>query len=134
MSRQTVSCDFDGVLHTYASGWTGYEPLDGVEPGSLEMVNELIELGYRVVVVSSRAHITEGKEAIEVWLARNGFPALEVTHEKVLAVAYIDDRAVPYTTGSGAWQEVVNRVDALAARARSTDYIPNTVTSTGETS
>lgn len=123
---KTVAVDFDGVIHTYNSGWTGYTPEDGPEPGALDFIWELIEQGYRVVVMSSRAHNAEGLAAIHDWLLANGFPELEVTHEKVMAVAYVDDRAVPYSTGSGEWSAVAARISALATQASTQDRILST--------
>lgn len=119
----TVSVDFDGVLHAYASGWTGYQPLDGPEPGALEFVQLLLGHGYRVVVVSTRAHTYMGQVYIHEWLTQHGFPQLEVTSEKTMAIAYVDDRAVPYDTGSGEWSSAMQRIHELADRAAKTDVI-----------
>lgn len=110
---RTVSVDFDGVIHTYASGWTGYEPTDGPEPGAKEFLVELLARGIEPVIVSSRADTPEGRDAIRSWLHLHGFPHLQVTHEKVKAVAYIDDRAIRYDTGSGAWDDVLTQVGHL---------------------
>lgn len=111
---KTVSVDFDGVLHTYASGWTGVEPTDPPEPGALEFIERLIFMGLKPVVVSSRADTPSGVRHIEIWLHRHGFPQMRVTNEKVQAIAYVDDRAVPYNTGSGAWPAVIDQITDLA--------------------
>lgn len=97
---RTVVVDFDGVLHSYASGWTGVRPQDPPEPGALEFVEWLIENGAHVVIMSTRANRRRGMRAIRHWLRDHGFPALTVTHRKVNAVAYVDDRAVPYAGGN----------------------------------
>lgn len=123
---KTVAVDFDGVIHTYQSGWTGYTPTDGPEEGAREFIAELQAQGYRVVIMSSRAHTSEGIQAIRGWLEQYGFPELDVTHEKVMAVAYVDDRAVPYVTGSGAWSAVASHIDDLANRASKQDRILST--------
>lgn len=123
---RTVAIDFDGVIHSYTSGWTGYEPLDDPEPGAKEFVYDLLAQGYIVVVMSARAHCPEGVLATEAWLERHGFPELRVTNEKVMAIAYIDDRAVPYVTGSGAWSSVFPRIAQLADRAAVLDVAPTT--------
>jgi hypothetical protein len=120
---RTVAVDFDGVIHTYASGWTGYEPTDGPEPGALEFIERLISDGYRVVIMSSRAHTADGRRHIQRWLLRYGFPVLEVTAQKVMAVAYVDDRAVPYETGSGSWPAALDRIEALTVGAAKQDRI-----------
>ncbi|MEU3031247.1 hypothetical protein ACPCBC_32710 [Streptomyces incarnatus] len=48
------------------------------------------------MIVSTRANTRRGARAIRAWLALHDFPRLTVTDRKVNAVAYIDDRAVPY--------------------------------------
>lgn len=120
---KTVALDFDGCIHSYTSGWTGYKPLDGPEPGALEFVHALHRNGFRVVVMSTRAHNAEGEFEIKRWLLKYGFPALEVTSEKTMAIAYVDDRAVPYHTGSGKWKHALKRIHELAELAAKTDVI-----------
>lgn len=111
---KNVSVDFDGVLHTYQSGWTGPEPTDPPEPGALEFVTGLIDMGLNPIIVSSRADTISGRLHIKAWLERHGFPPLDVTNEKVQAIAYVDDRAIRYDTGSNAWASVVEEIKVLA--------------------
>ncbi|MFE9976664.1 hypothetical protein ACFYRD_39715 [Streptomyces hirsutus] len=116
LNGKVVAVDFDGVLHSYTSGWTGYVPVDPPEPGALRFVHWLIGRGAEVVIVSSRANRLEGAEAIRAWLRTHGFPELEVTHVKVRAVGYVDDRAVPYAPGH--WDECKARVSLLSGSYR----------------
>lgn len=95
-NKPAVCVDFDGVLHSYKSGWCGTtiipdEPVDG----SVQWITELIDSGLRVVVSSSRARTCAGQEAIRNWLEDNEYPVSEmtITHSKVPALMYIDDRA-----------------------------------------
>lgn len=97
---RTVAVDFDGVLHSYVSGWTGIRPTDPPEPGAREFVDWLITNGATVVITSTRANRRRGARAIRRWLSEHGFPPLPVTHHKVNAVAYVDDRAVHYRGGN----------------------------------
>lgn len=92
----TIALDFDGPIHSYRRGWTGYTPEDPVTPGALEFVQMLLAAGARVVVHTSRADSGPGIAAVYEYLARNGFPDLEVTYQKVPAAAYVDDRAVHF--------------------------------------
>ncbi|MGW7723109.1 hypothetical protein ACWGJ6_07135 [Streptomyces canus] len=108
-----VAVDFDGVLHSYTSGWTGYQPIDPPEPGAREFVEWLMDQGAEVVIVSSRANRRRGVRAIRQWLQVHGFPEVEITHRKVRAVAYVDDRAVPY--GQGNWGACRSRIAGLSA-------------------
>lgn len=108
-----IAVDFDGVLHSYTSGWTGWVPVDPPEPGAREFIDWMLAQGLEVVVTSARAHSEEGAEAIRSWLAAYGFPELRVTNEKVRAAAYIDDRAVPYLGGD--WDHCRSRILRLAS-------------------
>ncbi len=111
---RTIALDFDGTLHPYTEGWVGSVPAD--EPpidGALEFATVLKGDGYRLVVFSCRADHPEGLQGIEVWLKKYGFDVLidEVTHLKPPAIAYVDDRAVPFR---GSWRNVLDGIDQLA--------------------
>ena len=61
----TVSFDFDGVIHSYRSGWKGAAvipdpPVEGIK----EVIEQLISDGLCVVICSSRAESFEGQTAI----------------------------------------------------------------------
>lgn len=117
-----VAVDFDGVLSAYRS-WRGITELDPPEEGAREFVLGLVSDGYDVVVMSSRARYADGYRAIVKWLSDNDFPPLQVTHEKVLACAYVDDRAIHYAPGSGSWADATQRVKELSNHASSTDVL-----------
>ena len=101
---RTISWDFDGVLHSYTSGWTGDVPTDGPVPGALEAVLAFEAAGYRQGVHTCRALTWTGLEATRAWLVAHGFPPLEVSAVKPHAVLYVDDRAYRFT---GAWDELL---------------------------
>ena len=95
---RTICFDFDGVIHSYASGWKGAsvipdKPVNGIR----ELIAELREKGIRIVVVSSRCNSPGGKEATESWLNENGITVDEVTNERPDCIANIDDRGIPFT-------------------------------------
>ena len=99
--HRIVALDFDGVLHAYERGWTGPVPEDPPVPGAREFVRWLQEeLHSEVVVFTTRAETEEGRVATREWLARHGFPELEVTNVKPRATLFIDDRAAPRFEGS----------------------------------
>lgn len=111
---RTVAVDFDGVLHPYTAGWVGSVPAD--EPpieGAREFLIWLRDNGFEVVVFSTRADHEDGLVGILGWLHKHRLVVYvkRVTHEKVPAIAYVDDRAVPY---HGDWLTVVDGVLALA--------------------
>lgn len=93
--KPTVVFDFDGVIHSYRSGWKGpgITP-DPVVPGIAEAIEELRAGGYRVIVVSTRCADPEGKAAVESYLTANGILVDGVMAEKPPAMCYVDDRAI----------------------------------------
>lgn len=98
----TVVFDFDGVIHSYKSGWKGAGVIpDPVVPGIAEVICRLREDGYRVVVVSTRCSSIEGMEAVEVYLKENHIVVDDVLAEKPPAVCYVDDRAVCFRGNAG---------------------------------
>lgn len=101
---KTIAVDFDGVIHSYESGWTGPEPIDAPVIGALAGVAALKALGYRVVVFSCRALTAEGRAATERWLRQWGIDVDEVTGIKPHAALYVDDRAHRF---DGDWETVV---------------------------
>lgn len=94
--KQTVILDFDGVIHSYTSGWKGADVIPD-EPvfGIVQAINEIRE-EYRVVVVSTRCYQTGGIDAIKAWLDKYGIEVDDVTSEKPPALVQIDDRAITF--------------------------------------
>ena len=94
---RTVVFDFDGVIHSYTSGWKGKTNIpDPPVPGIQEALKEIHDAGYEVVVVSTRCKTVLGRMAIENWLDMYGMTQEvdKVCKEKPPAIAYIDDRAI----------------------------------------
>jgi hypothetical protein len=96
MNKPTVIFDFDGVIHSYKSGWNGAtvipdEPVPGIREAIVEIRNH-----YRVVVVSTRCYQEGGIDAIHDWLLDHNIPVDDVTSEKPPAIVQIDDRAIKF--------------------------------------
>lgn len=105
----TIAIDFDGVIHSYTSGWQGGHVIpDSPVPGSIEFLAYLCEdgRGVDVVIFSSRAKTWRGRRAIRAWLQKHGgahwhddgmgvpgIESIKITAVKPAAVVYIDDRA-----------------------------------------
>lgn len=112
---RTVCVDFDGTLHPYTAGWCGSVPAD--EPpilGAGEFLTNLHRLGYRIVIFSTRADHQDGLDGITAWMDKHRLEYDAITHEKVGAIAYVDDRAVPFT---GDWQAVLSGISALVGQS-----------------
>lgn len=115
----TVALDFDGTLHPYTNGWTGSTPDNEPPiPGSRTFINQLLSLGYQIVIFSVRADHEEGRVGIEQWLAKwygvEIAGQIRVTHEKPPAIAYVDDRAVVFTPEEPNWDECLSGIELLA--------------------
>lgn len=93
--KQTVVFDFDGVIHSYTSGWQGETVIpDPPVPGIKEAIAEIRAAGYEVVVASTRTATAKGYGAVRAWLMDNGIKVDRVCIEKPPAIVYIDDRAI----------------------------------------
>lgn len=115
---KTVALDFDGVLCTYESGWTGPTPTDPPNVGALDFVRRLIAANAKVIIFSTRASDAEGYAGIVNWLKLHKFPVLEVTPSKPAAIAYVDDRAVTfrrYSSGVCNWDDCFGQIGDLAS-------------------
>lgn len=94
-TKQTVVFDFDGVIHSYTSGWHGPGNIpDPPVPGIREAIAEIRAAGYEVVVVSTRTATIEGFGAVRAWLMDHDIEVDRVCAEKPPAIVYIDDRAI----------------------------------------
>ena len=93
--KKIVVFDFDGVIHSYTSGWQGVEVCDDPPvPGIKEAIHGIREAGYCVCVYSSRCSSIEGIGAIGEYLQKHGIEVDEVSMRKPPAIVYIDDRAI----------------------------------------
>lgn len=95
--KYTVVFDFDGVIHSYNSGWQGIDvisdpPVDGIK----EVIAELRNKGYEVVVVSTRCSKPSGILAILDWLEKYNIKVDKVSDIKPPAIVYVDDRAITF--------------------------------------
>jgi hypothetical protein len=106
LAQRTLCIDFDGVLHTYSRGWHDGTLYDPPIPGAIAALWALREAGYVLVVHTTRCADPSQTQLIRDWLERYGAPVIwKVTHEKLPALAYIDDRAVRFTD----WPDIRKR-------------------------
>jgi len=100
--KRTLCLDFDGVIHSYTSGWQGADVIaDQPVPGAREFVIAALE-HFDVAVFSSRSGQPGGIPAMTVWMRKHGFPVDRVTFPTAKPAAWltIDDRALMFT---GVW-------------------------------
>jgi hypothetical protein len=109
MEKPILCLDFDGVIHSYTSGWKGFTTIpDPVTKGFFDWLEEASKL-FKVVIFSSRCTDPRGIKAMREWL-RGEATAHYVTLENVpdhvrlltfadhkpAALVTIDDRAVTF--------------------------------------
>jgi len=93
-----VAVDFDGVIHSYTSGFHGFENImDPPVEGAIEILKDYIA-NIKVAIFSTRASCPEGVAAIKGWLLKYGLTqeevdSLTITNSKIHANLYIDDRS-----------------------------------------
>lgn len=112
MARDMVCIDFDGVLHSYASGWKGADIIpDPPMPGALDALR-MYTSHFTVCIFSARSSQEGGIAAMREWLMvwaekeRLGTAWMENIQfptVKPPAKVTLDDRAICFT---GAWPTV----------------------------
>lgn len=67
-----ICLDFDGVIHSYKSGWKGAHVIpDDPVPGAIEAILGYLNAGgLEVAIHSSRSKSLRGRRAMKRWLAK----------------------------------------------------------------
>lgn len=91
--------DFDGVLHSYTSGWQGAKNIPGPPVrGALQWLNRMIDSGkFDIYIYSSRGRYLGGRRAMRKWLLKSGLwppyiKRIRFSTRKPPALLTIDDR------------------------------------------
>ena len=116
MTKPIISLDFDGVIHSYSSGWKGPRTIpDEPVKGALDFIQECLIEDWDVVIHSSRARYFGGISAMKTWLKRhsgnswydspagNGIENVRFVRWKPPALVTIDDRALTFR---GRWPDL----------------------------
>jgi hypothetical protein len=103
-ARRTICLDFDGVIHSYRSGWCGAEVIPDPPIHGTQQAIARLRKRYRVVIHSARCATEAGYEAVQAWLRKHGLEVDGVCRYKPPAAIYVDDRAVPFR---GDWQQTI---------------------------
>jgi hypothetical protein len=121
MGKPILCVDFDGVIHSYTSGWKGADVIpDPPVDGAMEFLLNATEK-FRVAIFSSRSNQPGGLGAMQRWLTGNlnryvddgsmhdrqemedKRSRIEWPLEKPAAMVTLDDRAITF---SGTWPSV----------------------------
>lgn len=95
--RDTICVDFDGVLHSYSSGWKGGTVIpDPPVPGAIEWLARAHER-YELAILSTRTRESGAADAMRAWLRAHGLAPeiverISFPRSKPSARVYIDDR------------------------------------------
>lgn len=106
--KPILSLDFDGVIHSYLSGWQGADnapdvPVPGVKDFILDAMNM-----FTITVFSSRSHQDGGIEEMrrylieEVGLSEQVVEGIDFPTSKPPALLSIDDRGMQF---NGVWPD-----------------------------
>ena len=97
--RKPILClDFDGVLHSYGSGWQGARNIpDPPVAGALKFLVTAMQ-SFQVAIYSSRSHQFGGRRAMKRWLKKHLIAAAgndfsdtpEWWREEISKVAFAD--------------------------------------------
>ena len=107
MNKPILCVDFDGVIHSYTSGWKGAAVVpDPPVEGALKFLEAATKL-FEVHIFSSRSHQPGGIEAMQEWLWRQmpgpvwilpvWILGIKWPNEKPAAMVSLDDRAITFT-------------------------------------
>jgi hypothetical protein len=120
MGKPILCLDFDGVIHSYTSGWKGADVIpDPPVPGALRFIYEAQD-AFRVAIFSSRSNQPGGlkamQKALRLWAVNHidegmfrddpnlcWLDQIEWPFEKPPAFVTIDERAITF---DGTWPSI----------------------------
>lgn len=110
-----ILVDFDVPIHRYSKGYFNAQIYDIPTEGAKQALQFLKNEGFEIVIFTTRVSPEEHPETYKVnaqdirnWLDKYGIPFNRVTSEKLLALAYIDDRGVRFSSWSDTMQFLNN--------------------------
>jgi len=102
--KNRIMIDFDGVIYDY-DGWNDGKLINGPIPVAIELIKDLKNDGFEIVIFTSRASENGNQNPtseelindMKIWLKKYDIPYDYITSEKLPALVYIDDRALNFT-------------------------------------
>jgi hypothetical protein len=117
--KKRVMIDLDGTIHKYSQGWKDGSIYDDAFDGAKESIENLRDKGYQIVIHTARLYNDPSekdggyktKDEVAEWLDKNDIYYDDITHEKMPAEFYIDDKAIQIKNGN--WDEVMKQVEKI---------------------
>jgi len=105
--KPQIVLDFDGVLHSYTSGWQGVDEIPDLPVnGSQAFLEEALK-HFRVAIFSQRSQASIGRAAMQRWFFKHMgddlTTQLTFPTEKPICLVTIDDRVIPF---NGSWPSI----------------------------
>lgn len=101
--KKTILVDFDGVLHSYKSGWQGARTIsDAPVQGAIGWLSRMAaDTRFEVAIYSSRSKEPGGIDAMIKWLIKHGLSMQDLNKisfpmQKPAAFVSLDDRAIQF--------------------------------------
>ena len=110
---KTICLDFDGVIHSYTSGWCGEAVIvDHPVDGAFEWLEKAVDL-FDIVILSSRSKSESGRAAMKAWFLVHGLDSgilqkITFAEHKPPAFLTIDDRAICFNGTFPTVEEIEN--------------------------
>jgi hypothetical protein len=107
IEKPQIVLDFDGVVHSYTSGWQGVDEIPDLPTiGTQAFLEEALQ-HFRIAIFSQRSKAAIGRAAMQRWflhhMGDNITTQLTFPMEKPICLVTIDDRVLPFT---GSWPSI----------------------------
>ena len=127
--KKIVCCDFDGVIHSYMTGWKGPRVISDLpNEGAIKWIEEFIMLhctppdsiaamsaegDFEFCIYSSRSKSFGGRRAMKNWLVKHGLDprfleVIKFPSKKPAAFVTIDDRVIRFDAVFPTFEEVIS--------------------------
>lgn len=112
--KKRLMIDFDGVISQYKNGWNNGKLTDDPMENVKESIDYLKNEGYEIIIFTTRASKTHNTDPtaeqlvadLQRWLKEHDIYYDAITSEKLGALAYIDDKAIRFTS----WTDVIKQI------------------------